>query len=290
MNRRKIIRVILAIIFLTCLAILGYREYNLHVGRAGNDQALDLAQIPELAPPIEPDGTNDNADTSDDSDPVSRTLAEMDLSALRQVNPDVVGWIYIPNTVVSYPMLIGVDNQQYLRHTWLKEYSTMGSIFLECNSQPDLSDFNTIIYGHRMRDMSMFAILQYYNDKAYWEEHPRVYIVNSLGVYRYDIYAAFETGIRAPVYELYVTDPARKENVIQYGLDNSVLDTGIVPTSDDRIVTLSTCPSRGTSTRWIVQGVLTDIYPIDGSAAAPVEAEPDTAAEPNASSVLEPTA
>ena len=273
MNRRKAIRILLVIICVVCVGVLGYRAYDLHVGHGSNEQALDLAQIPELAPSIDPNETEGDSDAPDGSDPISRTLSEMDLSALQQVNPDVIGWIYIPNTVVSYPMLIGVDNQQYLRHTWLKEYSTMGSIFLECNSQPDLTDFNTNIYGHRMRDMSMFAILQYYNDKSYWEEHPRVYVVNDLGVYRYDIYAAYETGVRSPVYELYVTDPVRKEEIIQYGLTNSAIDTGIVPTADDQIVTLSTCPSRGTATRWIVQGVLTDVYSIDGGTAAPNEAD-----------------
>lgn len=266
MNRRKITRFILMMICLVCLGVLGYRAYDMRVGHGNNEQALELAQIPELAPSIDPSENDGNADAPDDSDPISRTLAEMDLSALQQVNPDVVGWIYIPNTVVSYPLLIGVDNQEYLRHTWLKEHCTMGSIFLESNSQPDLSDFNTIIYGHRMRDMSMFAILQYYSDKAYWEGHPRVYVVNDFGVYRYDIYAAYETGLRSPVYELYVTDPVRKEEIIGYGLTNSVIDTGIVPTADDQIVTLSTCPSRGTATRWIVQGILTDVYAIGGAA------------------------
>lgn len=143
MNRRKVIKILLVIICLVCLGVLGYRAYDLHVGHGSNEQALDLAKIPELAP-TEPNETDDTAGAVDDSDPISRTLAEMDLSALQQVNPDVIGWIYIPNTVVSYPMLIGVDNQEYLRHTWQKEYSTMGSIFLECNSRPDLSDFNTI--------------------------------------------------------------------------------------------------------------------------------------------------
>ena len=285
MNRRKVIKIILVIICLICLGVLGYRAYDLHVGHGSNDQALALAQIPELAPSADPDGTDDDtAGVLDDSDPISRTLAEMDLSALQQVNPDVIGWIYIPNTAVSYPMLIGDDNQEYLRHTWQKEYSTMGSIFLECNSQPGLTDFNTIIYGHRMRDMSMFACLQYYNDKTYWEEHPSVYVVNDLGVYRYDIYASYETGVRSPIYELYVTDPVRKGEIIQFGLNNSVIDTGIVPTAEDQIVTLSTCPSRGTATRWIVQGVLTDVYPI-GGAAAPEETGIETAG-----TALEPAA
>lgn len=287
MNRRKVIKILLVIICLVCLGVLGYRAYDLHVGHGSNEQALDLAKIPELAP-TDPNETDDTAGAVDDSDPISRTLAEMDLSALQQVNPDVIGWIYIPNTVVSYPMLIGVDNQEYLRHTWQKEYSTMGSIFLECNSRPDLSDFNTIIYGHRMRDMSMFACLQYYNDKTYWAEHPSVYVVSDLGVYRYDIYASYETSVRSPIYELYVTDPVRKGEIIQFGLNNSVIDTGIVPTAEDQIVTLSTCPSRGTATRWIVQGVLTDVYPIDGGAAAPDEVGDDT--EAGAGTALEPAA
>lgn len=270
MSRRKAIQVVLAFVCVVCLAILGYRAYDLRVGHADTEQAKEMVNIPATPPPAD----NSTEETVEEGDPVSRTLAEMDLSALQDVNPDVIGWIYIPDTVVSYPLLIGADNQEYLRHTWLKEYSTMGSIFIECKCQPDLSDFNTIVYGHRMRDQSMFAMLQYYNDKAYWEAHPSVYLVTNTAVSRYDIFASYETGVRAPIYELYVTDPARKAEIIDYSLKNTVLDTGIVPTADDQLLTLSTCPSRGTATRWIAQAVLADVYPRGDAAGGSAETAP----------------
>ncbi len=262
MNRRKIIKIMLAVVCVVCIAILGVRAYHMHTGRVHNEQAQELVKLPKQmpAPPAaaEPE--------AEETDPLAEALADIDLSALKAINPDVIGWIYIPDTVVSYPLLIGENNNQYLRHTWLKEYSTMGSIFMETESQTDLSDFNTIIYGHRMRDMSMFAILQYYDQKDYWEQHPSVYLVNDSGVYRYDIYAAYESSVRSPAYYLQVNEPERKAEVIQDGLKKSAVDTGIVPTEDDKILTLSTCPSRGTATRWIVQAVLAETYSTETAA------------------------
>ncbi len=262
MQRRKLLKIALALVCAVCLVVLGLRALDLRTGRESYAKAQELIELPQIEE--KRISAASDAAAGEQASPLAEALAGIDISVLKQYNPDVIGWIYIPDTIVSYPLLIGVDNQQYLRHTWLGEYSTMGSIFMECNSEPDLSDFNTIVYGHRMRDMSMFAILQYYDQKEYWEAHPSVFLVNDEGVWRYDIYAAYEAGVRAPAYELWVTDPERQAAIIQYGVEHSEIDTGIHPAPGDQILTLSTCPSRGTATRWIVQAVLGDTFRTEG--------------------------
>ena len=217
---------------------------------AGTEREEDV-QPPE---PVEPDVSQ--SEPVKEPDPYFAALANTDLKALRETNDDVVGWIDIPGTVINYPIVQYSDNEYYLNHTWSGEWNSVGAIFLECKVSGDFSDFNTIIYGHRMNNQSMFGPLHNYKDQAYWEEHPSVYIVNDTGVHQYDIYAAFEPSVRDVVYGLWITDPAVKERVIRSGLDQSVIDTGVIPTADDQIITLSTCTGQGHETRWVVQAVL----------------------------------
>lgn len=203
----------------------------------------DPAPAPEPEPAPEPDPLD--------------ALRSVDLAALREVNPEVVGWIEIPDTGISYPLMQGANNQWYLKHTWVGDYSSVGAIFLDCEASPDLGDFHSLIYGHRLRSGAMFAPLRFYNDPDYWQEHPSIYIADDAGLHRYDVFAAHAVGIREVVYQLRDTaDEEEQADFIRFCLDGSVIDTGIVPQPGDRILTLSTCTGDGYDKRWVVQGVL----------------------------------
>ena len=205
-------------------------------------------------------------------DPYADALRTMDFAALREVNPDVLGWILIPNTKVSYPVVQGEDNSYYLKRTWRKTRSDVGAIFVECQNSGDLSDFNTIIYGHRMNNRSMFGTLDSYKDAAYLAQHPNIYITDDNGCHTYEIFAAYEVGVTGTTYRIGMTEDVEKQAYIDWCAEQSVVDTGVVPTVYDRIVTLSTCTGRGHETRWVVQGVLRGEVPAE--AKAPAEEEP----------------
>lgn len=186
---------------------------------------------------------------------------DVDLEALQSLNPDVLGWIIIPNTELSYPLLQGEDNQYYLKRDWIGEPDAGGSIFLEVTNHQDFTDFHTIIYGHRMRNGTMFGMLKYYNDFVFWWEHPSIYIVTNSHIRQYDIFAAYETSVKGIVFQLELT--GKENELIQYCVENSEIQTGIVPKKDDRLLTLSTCPKNGYSKRWVVQGYLTKEYEVE---------------------------
>ena len=252
----RVLKIILMLVLIVGVVCVGVRQWEYHRGAKEYADAEQVAAVPqpetEEAPAIEEETY---------VDPYAEALASIDLEALREVNHEIVGWISIPDTQVSYPLLQATDNDYYLNHTWKKAYNSVGSIFLECKNASDLSDFNTIIYGHNMRNGSMFGGLKQYKDLDYWKEHPSVYIVDDSGVHRYDIFAAHEVGVRTITYGLGITDQDTKEKFIQFAQTGSVIETGEVPTVEDRVLTLSTCTGNGYDTRWVVQAVLNDGVP-----------------------------
>ena len=189
-------------------------------------------------------------------DPYADALNAMDFTALREANPQVVGWILIPGTTVSYPLLQAEDNTYYLNHTWKGRWSSVGAIFLECQSSPDLSDFHTIIYGHNMRNRTMFGSLREYRREGYWEQHPEICLIDDEGVHYYDIFAAWEPRVTDAPFSPDVTTEKGRQSFLDTALRRSAIHTGVEPTVDSEILTLSTCTGVGHATRWVIQAAL----------------------------------
>jgi sortase B len=204
------------------------------------------------------------------ADPYAEALKNMDFAALREVNPEVLGWILIPGTRISYPLVQGADDEYYLNHTWRGSRSAVGAIFVEAQNSADLSDFHTIIYGHRMNNGSMFHSLASYQDLSYWQAYPYVYITDDSGSRKYEIFAAYEAGVTTPTYRLGFSTQIGKESFLEHCTTSSVIETGVVPTVYDRILTLSTCTGNGHATRWVVQAVCRGERPAEETP-APVE-------------------
>lgn len=189
-------------------------------------------------------------------DPYMEELTKKDLEILRETNEDVLGWISIPDTQLSYPLMRGEDNQYYLEHTWEKVASIAGSIFMEQYNNPDFSDFNTVIYGHRMRDGSMFGSLKYYNEQEYWEAHPYIYIYDDRGCHRYEIFAAYKASVKGATYQVGFANEEYMQKFLDTCVGYSEIETGVVPTILDKVITLSTCTGTGYDSRWVVQARL----------------------------------
>ncbi len=221
--------------------------------------APEPAAVPTTTPEPGPAATPSPVPTPEpEPDPAAEALSQTDLAALRSVNPDVVGWIEIPGTALAYPLMQGEDNQYYLEHTWKGAASSVGSIYLDYRNNADLNDFNTIVYGHRMGNGTMFHSLHNYKDSAYWEAHPAVYVVTDEGVRRYEIFAAYEAdAIKKHTYRLGLVETEGQQAYINYCTARSQLETGVIPEPGDHILTMSTCVSAGAEyeTRWVVQAV-----------------------------------
>lgn len=261
---KMVLAVLLAAVFVTSGGVAVGRYAQLRAAQDAARQAQEAAGKPSPAPAPTP--SPPPAETVP-PDPCAEALMGLDIGALQAENADVRGWIEIPGTELSYPLLQGEDNQYYLNHTWQKQPNSAGSIFLECTNPPDLSGYHTLVYGHRMTNDSMFGTLKYYADPAYRQQHPSVYIAMPDGVYRYDIFAAFTAHVRSMVYRLDLD--GKGEDFVAFCLDNSEIHTGISPSPEDRILTLSTCVDMGQSDyRWVVQAYLVHVYAAPEKAAS----------------------
>ncbi len=272
--------------------LLDYREGDETYAEA--EELVDLPQLPEEDSVPQPEapaaGSAAASEPGGESpvlpvreDPYAEQLKNMDFTALRQVNSEVLGWILIPGTRVSYPVLQHSDNQYYLKHTWKKTVSSVGSIFMECQNDSGLSNFNTVIYGHNMNNGSMFGTLKKYKKQSYWAAHPTVYLTTDSGSHAYQVFAAYEVSTVGTTYQLGFSGENSRQSFLDFAMESSVIDTGIVPTTQDSILTLSTCTGHGHATRWVVQAVMKNptAKPTEDVVQQPEElpqAQPDTSA------------
>ena len=187
-------------------------------------------------------------------DPISLELLAMDMEALQAENKDVIGWIYVPDSKINYPLLQAEDNSFYLNHSWKQSPNAAGAIFMDCKNRADFSQFNTIIYGHNIMAGDMFASLHSYRNPDYLQRHPSVYIRSGNSVLRFDVYAAQLAGARSIVYGLNIESEQNKEAFLNYVQASNSLEAH----TEDSFLTLSTCADGNNKKRMVVIAVLNE--------------------------------
>ena len=177
---------------------------------------------------------------------------------LMQMNPDTIGWIrFHPEpSQISYPIVKGKDNSEYLKKTFSANENTLGAIFLNVDNNADFMDKNTIIYGHRMKDGSMFRHLQDYEEKSFWESNPYFYIYTPDGrEITYHIYSAGQVEDTSDTYLTSFESEEAYQSFLNMTKEASLYDTGVELNAQSAIVTLSTCTSASDNHRFVVRGV-----------------------------------
>lgn len=117
---------------------------------------------------------------------------EIDFEALRQINPDICGWIYIPGTAINYPVLIGENDEEYLKKNFKGEYSSLGSVFAFSDTIKDFSDAHNCLFAHNMKKPQMFGELKKYKSPQFAKEHSELYLYTPKGTERYLVFSAVE--------------------------------------------------------------------------------------------------
>ncbi len=180
----------------------------------------------------------------------------------KEISEDIYAWIYIPNTHIDYPVFQHpTDNSYYLEHNIDGSEGYPGCIYTENYNSKDFSDPHTVIYGHNMRDTTMFSDLHLYEDEEFFENNRYVYIYTEDMVYVYKIFAAYQTNNAHQLLNYDFT----QEGAVKSYLDNTsirmqdpkVYDESTEFSDDDQILTLSTCvmEERQFHIRYIVQSL-----------------------------------
>jgi sortase B len=180
---------------------------------------------------------------------------EVDFDQLRQQNEDVTAWLYLPDSVINYPVLQHGDNDYYLTRQIDGSYNKNGSIFMDYRNASDFSDRNTIIYGHHMRTGNMFGKLVNFKSDSYYQEHDHMFIMMPQVTYRLDLLCG---AVVEPDDPIYAIDPT--EEALAACMRRSTFQTKLdLPGEEARLVTLSTCSYEFADARYIVIGVLTPL-------------------------------
>ena len=182
----------------------------------------------------------------------------VDFEKLLEMNSDVVGWIRFDEpSEINYPVVQGRDNEEYLKRTFEANTNKLGTLFVDVNNPGDFSGRNTFIYGHNMKNGSMFAQLLKYKDDSFYKEHPYFYIYTPDGKVRtYEIFFSFVVKDTSDSYIMDYADDAAFQTYIDYIKQQSAYPTSAEVTTASKIVSLSTCTNVRDDERFLVHGVM----------------------------------
>lgn len=177
----------------------------------------------------------------------------IDFTSLEAINSDVIGWIEMEAIDISYPVVQGTDNNYYLHRTIQKTDNFAGTIFMDFQNHKNFGDRNSILYGHNMKNGSMFGMLKKYREQETYDKSPYFWIYTKDFIYKYEIYSCAEVDQYSQDYQITFQDRASFEEFLNRTKNQSAIETGIDVEYGDTVITLSTCTGNDT-TRFIVQG------------------------------------
>ena len=266
LNFYKILCAVLVVVLVIVIAAMWYRNYTQN--KAGDIYKDLQSQVNSASPNVTV--ADSETETEEDTEPVEEDILSelgveipeknLDWDALRETNKDIYAWIYIPETNVDYPVLqSGPNDEYYLMHHLDGSYGYPGCIFTQLLNSKDFTDYNTVLYGHNMKNGTMFRTLHYYQNEEFFYNNPYIYIYTENGVLVYEIFAAYNAGDE---HILNTYDLRTEEGFASY-LDTvkegaylgGYIRADVEVTTANHIITLSTCTDQSDE-RYLVQAVL----------------------------------
>lgn len=224
-----------------------YREYA--VGDRFYNSLAAQARRPSVGTSIALPGS------TAETEPVETAPFSLDFDVLEELNGDIVGWIYCEDTPIDYPIVQSADNSYYLKRMPDGQYNSAGAIFLDYRCDGYFMDRNSIVYGHNMKNDSMFGTLPEYRNQSYYDAHPVMWLFTRERTYKIELLAGFVTVSDSAVYEpLYDADEL--QNYLSAAIRDSCFEAGVEPERVTRSVTLSTCSYEYENARFVLVGSL----------------------------------
>ncbi len=256
---KKVLFILTLLFFAGMAAFSGHKVYTIvEEYRVGEESAQSLQQYiilqPELSETV-PEETNVTLPAEQDPNAPTEALVwypSVDFESLWKINPDVLGWIQIEGTNINYPIVQGEDNDYYLNRLADRTRNSAGSIFMDYRNAPDFTDFHTIIYGHNMKNKTMFAHVTQYKKADFYEAHPTGNIMTPQGDFQFQVIGGYVADPEDPAWELFFETEEECQNWLQDAMKRSTVGGEYVPVGGERIITLSTCSYEFDDARFVL--------------------------------------
>lgn len=198
-------------------------------------------------------------DTKSNTEALETAPISVDFASLLEQNLDIVGWLYCPDTPINYPVVKGKDNSQYLRADLNGKYLVSGTVFTDYRNGAVGEDANYIVYGHNMKNGTMFGSLVKYKAQSYYDEHPVLYYLTPNGDYKIELYAGIVVKRDSVIYS---PNPAETEfdEFMAYAKEHSTFHSDVEITENDMLITLSTCSYEYSNARYILVARICALY------------------------------
>lgn len=257
-NTKRPPRILLFIILffiLLLICVSGYKVYDYFKAQKESEKSIEhLSQIAVTQAAPEKENLPEKEDTVVEPYPPSCPI-DVDFDALHKENKDIIAWIHLPDTVISYPILQADDNEYYVRRLTNGYWNIAGSIFMDCRNDKAFADPNSIIYGHNMTNNTMFGTLMDYASQEYYDEHPYMFVVTPEKKYILELLCGFVTLADSEVYSFPQTVEETTEKLKGW-MEASDFKTQFEYEEGLPLVTLSTCAEDYGNKRYVVVGAL----------------------------------
>ena len=228
-----------------------------------NDDLAEGAVIirdPEPAVPEQQESSAEKTEEeAEESKPVLQpprtSPLEVNFQKLWEKNGDIIAWIYSDNSPINYPIVQAKDNDYYLRRLINGNYNIAGTLFADYENAPGFTDGKTFVYGHNMKNGSMFGTLTHYRKQEYYDTHPVIWLMTPEQDYKVEVAAGFSADAQSDVYLMAESDEKTLE-FAQQSIANSTFQSGIEPQLGDKWILLSTCSYETETARYVLMGRL----------------------------------
>lgn len=236
-------------LFMLARTVLGYVS-----NRSDYNEVQNAAIIPRL-PETTPEAGEEVPVQSVES---SEIPFEVDWNVLRETNSEIIAWLYCPDTVINYPVVQTSDNEKYLTVNFSGKSNAGGALFADYTSTVGIRASHLIIYGHNMKDESMFGTLKNYADEDYFKAHPVFYLLTPDRSYRVELLDCLTIDASLDNYPTYFSESGSLENYVGRLSSMAYWVNSEADWQNNQLVTMSTCTSSDDE-RLILQGVLVPI-------------------------------
>ncbi len=254
-RRGKIVSNVILIIAVAVFLFSGYKLFTIYSeyskGEKEYDDVLESVVIEQHVP-------------DEEKDEKKETVFKVDFDKLISLNSEAVAWIRFDEpSKINYPVVQGPDNAKYLNTTFEGQRNGAGALFVDADNASDFSDRNTFIYGHNMKNGSMFGQLRKYKTKSFCEKNPYFYIYTPDGKEsKYQVFAACIVEDTSDSYRKFYSGDKDFEEYLTQIRECALYDTDMQLSADSQIVSLSTCTNVSETQRLLVHGVKVEEKPV----------------------------